>query len=108
MAQKYVDRSEVLKKVRYVARTWGIYEDVGEKLTDKIKAIPAADVELVKHGEWNDLYGDYKVAKCSKCGEEYEVSDTNAGLAILFKAFEEYYKYCPRCGARMDGEEENA
>lgn len=72
----------------------------------EIKAIPAADVEPVEHGRWNDFYGDYKVAKCSKCSEEYEVSDTNAGLAILFKAFKEYYKFCPNCGARMDGEED--
>lgn len=69
--------------------------------------IPAADVEPVKHGRWNDFYGDYKVAKCSKCSEEYEVSDTNAGLAILFKAFKEYYKFCPKCGTRMDGEDED-
>ncbi len=69
--------------------------------------IPAADVEPVKHGEWNDLYGDYKIAKCSKCGEEYEVSDTGTALLMLFKAFKDYYKFCPRCGARMDGEAED-
>jgi hypothetical protein len=52
-------------------------------------AIPAADVVPVRHGRWmsGDMptYGGYK---CSVCGEN----------TVHYKA-----KYCPNCGARMDG-----
>lgn len=93
MAHEYVDRSEVLKKVRYVAKAWGIYEEVGKKLTDKIKAIPAADVEPVKHGKWELCFEDSRRQivgnKCSVCGYEY---------------YGNKYFYCPNCGARMDGD----
>lgn len=64
-----------------------------------IKAIidgqPAADVQEVKHGRWisNDL-GGYKWAYyCSECGwvDGYPFNDR--------------HKYCPNCGAKMDGDE---
>lgn len=93
MAQKYVDRSEVLKKVGYTLRYWGMVDCIKKSITDRIKAIPIADVEPVKHGKWICM-GDCGVTECSHCGwtiEEY-IED----------------KYCRECGARMDGEEENA
>lgn len=89
MAKIYLDRSEVLKKVGYVARSWGIFGSVKKALTDKIKAIPAADVEPVKHGHWI-AHGDCGVTECSCCKEtvaEYVEDD-----------------FCRYCGARMDGD----
>ena len=62
-----------------------------------ISDIPAADVAPVVHAQWeipifidgNDAL-DPRV-KCSECGE------VEAALAR--------WKYCPNCGARMDGGE---
>ena len=50
---------------------------------------PSADVEPVKHGEWDKkpfLIGTSYY--CSECGDN----------------FGEPYNYCPNCGAKMDEE----
>lgn len=59
---------------------------------DDLKSIPAADVEEVKHGEWQKEPTDFSLCgiayySCSLCGFEEQIR-TN---------------YCPKCGARMDG-----
>ena len=63
----------------------------GQLFADKrdIDRIPTADVEPVRHGHWIWLENSSNVwiAKCSNCG-----------------LVEKYWKYCPRCGAKMDGE----
>lgn len=57
------------------------------KLLDKV---PAVDATPVVHGEmWYDPYGEFAV--CSICKEEFD-----AEMAQM-------YKYCPNCGAKMDG-----
>lgn len=71
-------------------------------VTDLKYAIPAADVEPVRHGTWNGktlstflsldhtgapIYGHSPVYVCSCCGR-YSLLQTN---------------YCPHCGAKMDG-----
>ncbi len=58
----------------------------------QIKDVPSADVAPVRHGHWikNDPHCDGLAFlwNCSECGEESD----------------EGYRYCPACGARMDGE----
>lgn len=57
------------------------------------KVIPAdvADVAKVRHGEWiTRSWGN----KCSICG---------AGVMGIAEG----YNYCPNCGAKMDGKENN-
>ena len=64
---------------------------------EKIKAIPVADVEKVKHGHWipinriNPAWGQFGIAqhKCSECGSEEVIAR----------------KRCPECGAKMEVEE---
>ena len=66
-----------------------------------IEDVPTADVAEVKHGEWIDLHDENvlyeQTYKCSACGEWFVIE---AGTPK-----ENGYKYCPNCGARMDGEE---
>lgn len=67
---------------------------------DKIKSIPAADVALVRHGEWLKAEDDYcglNIIQCSICHEEwcFEIDDDVIDLN---------YHYCPNCGAKMDKE----
>lgn len=60
-----------------------------------VEGIPAADVAPVRHGRWalNKKYGDYE---CSECGQ----GDVKAMDFTNLKM-----RYCPNCGARMDGTE---
>ena len=51
------------------------------------------DVVPIKHGEWKTVQktNEYSICQCSVC---------------LWFATDEYYPYCPHCGARMDGGKE--
>ncbi len=62
-------------------------------LREIIKSVPAADVAPVRHAEWvvcGD--GDNVPWMCSHCGKT---------TAHKYKVI--YGKYCPNCGAKMDG-----
>lgn len=76
------------------------------EIADEINDSPAADVAEVVHGEWLNFVGDYVTAECSVCGECYDPSDYND--KEHFDMFKQLYKYCPNCGAKMDGEKEGA
>ncbi|WP_294407824.1 hypothetical protein [uncultured Ruminococcus sp.] len=72
---------------------WGktteeLYHDLCELVDDE----PTADVQEIKHGEWQEHSG---VHICSLCGHAFE---TEGYLA--------FFNYCPNCGARMDGDSE--
>lgn len=80
----------------YEAHHWA-----GECLRDckeAIDSIPAADVAPVVHGRWiphDRVFGDDFLV-CSKCQFVSEDRSTRR-----------YYHYCPNCGAKMDGGNEN-
>ena len=65
--------------------------------------IARADVQEIKHGEWKSfhsedtLYGSYY---CSACGHGQDI-----GMIISLTT---EFKYCPNCGAKMDGGNNNA
>lgn len=70
-----------------------------EHTSDMIALMPAADVQPVIHAYWIELpkalNSNENPCKCSNCDH------------IL--SFMNYYpksKYCPNCGARMDGDKE--
>jgi len=103
--KSYIEREatiETIKKERnYTGKftfeeehAWavGFQQGITFALSD-IAAIPAADVAPVRRGQWiaADDVGDC-CYKCSECGF---VRD-----AYLLDA----RKYCPNCGAKMDGE----
>lgn len=65
---------------------------------------PAADVEPVVHGRWEgtaDGYADgelvYDMWACSECGFNADGAEEKPE-----------WKYCPNCGAKMDGGGDNA
>ena len=100
MADKeYIERGKILDEFAkgYAKRT-----DTEEALIcevwDKSKRIPAADVVEVRHGKWidngeRDRNGVPKpfAISCSVCG-------SSAGNSWM--------RYCPNCGAKMDGKGE--
>lgn len=66
--------------------------DVFDAVENALEETPTIEAEPVKHGKWGETYyhygeGDF-VRDCSECGEPYSPQT----------------RYCPNCGARMDGE----
>lgn len=61
--------------------------------------IARADAQAVKHGKWKLCYEDWRMQiagdECSACGFQHY------GTCIS------HYHYCPHCGAKMDGGNNN-
>lgn len=66
----------------------------------EIGKIPAADVVEVRHGEWKPVDPDSDVRFfCSECETEVSTSwDYDR---------DDMWRYCPSCGAKMDGAADN-
>lgn len=90
---------------------WNVFEnksyvDGWNAVVKILKEAPAADVQEIKHGEWakDDSGGCY----CSACGwyadydYDYVTYVTNNGVG------NDDFNYCPHCGAKMDGGNNNA
>lgn len=69
-----------------------------------VRDFPAADVQPVVHGEWINVYGDFSTAECVVCKSQFEVTFGEESNGALWDGFCQFYRYCPYCGARMDGE----
>jgi len=72
-----------------------IYTMAHRHCIDVLAIIPAADVQPVRHGRWmsgKEPVGPVSifVPHCSVCGAIVPVDISR-------------YKYCPNCGAKMDG-----
>lgn len=78
-------------------------KDVREAVQRMVDHHPTVEAAPVVHGEWLNFIGDYSTAECSECGECYEISPDDEPKAEFFELFKELYRFCPRCGARMDG-----
>lgn len=98
----YISREAFKKK--YLC--CGYLPEMSEKEFDEL---PAADVEPVRHGNWNIRLADEMTLclECSICGRRVD----NIDLHNLLEAGEygeacRRYPYC-HCGAKMDLEDEN-
>ena len=72
--------------------------DVLRDTLAKIDAIASVDAVPVVHGRWVEVDegdGDYTY-DCSKCGGKWWLADGTPEANGM--------KYCPYCGAKMDGE----
>ena len=62
---------------------------------------PAADVAPVVHGRWNIMDG-YKMRRpCSVGGYKMRRACSVCGWDV--SEYGKFYRYCPNCGAKMDG-----
>ena len=85
---EYIEREAAIKAVRE--------NDCEGYATWAVKAVPSADVAPVRHGYWIESSMSFTDGltrlfgfKCSEC----------AGFCVGES------RYCPNCGARMDGAE---
>lgn len=79
---EYISREEVIN----ITTETGAWET-----QNRVRELPAADVQLVKHGKWDGYL-------CSECNvyADYFISGYDFD-------FDEKPNFCPNCGARMDG-----
>lgn len=103
---RYIDESEI----KFTGETYtDDNNEIYVTLSDVRQAIaqtPTADVEEVKHGENIGTLHPVDEFICSECGIVLEgwtrvVIDEDDG-ELYFYEYE--FKYCPNCGAKMDGE----
>lgn len=102
---EYVERGELMKfPIRHnrcdKEHANEHFIDGIETVLEYAESIPAADVAPVVHGYWIDI-SDAEWAECSECGNCLFVSEFGGMLA--FGMFRKDYRYCPNCGAKMDG-----
>ena len=72
----------------------GVFLDVDMVYKEEVDAIPTIDPESLRpHGRWNVSDGIIENVVCSRCGTH-------------FQSYYQDYRYCPRCGAKMDGGEQ--
>lgn len=91
MPDEYISREAALMKL--------MQDGCSAKNLQSISDMPAADVAEVVHGEWlrsDDDWNSLTTIQCSLCSEEW-CFETDDDVSLL------NYKYCPNCGARMDG-----
>ena len=99
---EYISREDALlhsEIIRVYSKDYGSIDVVPvEYLAD----IPSADVQPVKHGYWEEVtdYGGWGDThyRCSVCGEEWYLEDGTPKQNNM--------DFCPRCGARMEGDAE--
>ena len=98
---EYIRREDAIKCIEgqcVDGKMWGNDESEGTLIEaysaiDDLMEIPPADVAPVRHGCWERVIPSKSAAKwstrvsCSNCH--------SAGYA--------HHKYCPNCGAKMDG-----
>lgn len=93
---EYIEREKVLSKAAPVE---GCFSDMISAYD--VILLPAADVAPVRHGRWEEMHYEGGILdgtnfdRCSVCGYERVFDDP---------AFKTGFRYCPSCGAKMDGE----
>ena len=75
-----------------------LYVEQMQKEIDRLKA------EQPKHGHW--IIDEYEYLDCSCCGESYYTGCDCTEDAKHRLETGDVYKFCPYCGARMDGEQD--
>ena len=88
---EYIERKAAINALKKDVMGGLNYESI-------LKSLPTADVQPVKHGRWSRYC-------CSNCGiSKYNFISFNiVGEKEYARPFGTW-NYCPRCGARMDGE----
>lgn len=62
-----------------------------DDIVNALEFAPTVDAVPVRHGKWSVPHGHPNARVCSVC------------MMICHEDSARFYKYCPNCGARMDG-----
>ncbi len=102
---EYIEREAITE---YLMGRIKDYLEMGDRLAiiplnfamAHIKSLPTADVEPVRHGDWDVILDDWEdtvTLKCPLCREEFRVLCEDDEIP------QAKYNYCPNCGAKMEG-----
>lgn len=89
---RLIDIDSIDDDTLYAYGFFGEAYDVREMLASQ----PTVDAIPVRHGKWRHYE---RMLTCSECGTVFDDD-------IMEYFGEEAPKYCPECGAKMDGEQE--
>lgn len=103
----YIDRAALTEQLRTIMTRYfaqgrvDVAKDYNWAIT-VLDSAPAADVTEVVHGQWvhsryDNCSEQFDIVKCSRCGHE----------AYAAAYFVRGGNYCPNCGAKMDGGNDN-
>lgn len=99
---EYISREFMLKnleadKMNNAEHCEPVTVQIMERFIRYVSEFPATNVQPVKRGRWENEYleDDIWWAECSNCKQE---THSRYGRPST-------YRYCPNCGARMDGEQ---
>ena len=102
MADRLISADRLKRKYAILGAEWSPKVSFEAVLRD-IDNQPTVDAEPVKRGRWineriHNLHnGEQRDAReCSECGAVYFVYD-------MANALDEVPRYCPNCGAKMEG-----
>ena len=73
------------------------WADAEEEFKQRLLDAPTIEAEPVMHGKWTQTYASWSQNYDTSKNIRYRCSECN-GIAVWDT------KYCPYCGARMDGE----
>lgn len=99
MAGDYISRDAAVK----IAEKYGLadgsvlgrHTGLADCIASEISGLPAADVAEVAHAKWIlDRYPCLPARECSRC---------TIMIPWMKQVPEQFWQYCPNCGARMDG-----
>ena len=100
---KYIDREMAIEICDWYEHTFAECEYAIRPIADDLKKLPVADVQPVRHGKWEErkvadknCIDEWQTACCSVC-HKYHTTP--------YMYYFDNYNYCPNCGARMDGEQ---
>lgn len=99
--KEYIEREAVKDEIL----SWAVFINHPKFLSKEdtlhcIDSLPAADVAPVRHGQWIEYDGDDAGFHfCSECkGQAFNYEENGEVIEVLSR-------WCPHCGALMDGEE---
>lgn len=100
MMTDYIKRTDAVK----IAEKYGLangsvlgrHTGLADCIARDISELPAADVAEVVHGQWllDSRWPSWQHRECSRCKITFQRTT---------EVEDQYWQYCPNCGARMDG-----
>ena len=102
----YISRDEAIERIQPHVKPQTVYGEgylqAIEHATAILELMPAADVQPVKHGEW-DFQG-YQLFKCTNCKEIFTQNQLEAMQNHINQEEFTFPNFCPNCGADMRGD----